>query len=76
MFIITKEEIEHMTEFQLRELYHGIITDLAKRGLSAQDCPLTMIMNIINPSCDVVHRRATDNNIKLRAVCIAMPMAP
>lgn len=43
MFIITKEELEHMSEFQLRELYHGILADLAKRGLSALDCQLTMV---------------------------------
>lgn len=43
MFIITKEELEHMTEFQLRQLYTDILTDLARCGLSAQDCPLTMI---------------------------------
>lgn len=43
MFIITKEELEHMTEFQLRQLYSNILADLSQRGLSAQDCPLTMI---------------------------------
>jgi len=43
MFIITKEELEHMTEQQLRQLYTDILADLAKRGLSAQGCPLTMI---------------------------------
>lgn len=43
MFIITKEELEHMSEYQLRELYHGILTDLARRGISAQECPLTMV---------------------------------
>lgn len=43
MFIITKEELEHMTEFQLRQLYTDIIADLTRRGLSAHQCPLTMI---------------------------------
>ena len=43
MFIITKEELEHMTEFQLRQLYTDILADLASRGLSAHQCPLTMI---------------------------------
>ena len=43
MFIITKEELEHMSITQLNTLYHGIFADLARRGLSALDCPLTMI---------------------------------
>lgn len=43
MFIITKEELENMSEFQLRELYRGILADLAKRDISALDCPLTMV---------------------------------
>lgn len=43
MFIITKEELEHMSIVQLKALYHGILTDLANRGLSALDCPLTMV---------------------------------
>jgi hypothetical protein len=43
MFIITKAELEHMSEYQLRELYHGILSDLARRGLSAKECPLTMV---------------------------------
>ncbi len=43
MFIISKEELEHLTEAQLRELYHGIIADCARRNISATDCPLTMI---------------------------------
>lgn len=43
MFIITKEEIEHMSIVQLKALYHGILADLANSGLSALDCPLTMI---------------------------------
>lgn len=43
MFIISKEELEHLAEAQLRELYHGIITDCAHRNISAMSCPLTMI---------------------------------
>lgn len=43
MFIITKEELEHMSEFQLRKLYHDILADITKRGHSALDYPLTMI---------------------------------
>ncbi len=43
MFIITKEELEHMSETQLRALYHSIITDLVRRNLSAAHCPLTSI---------------------------------
>ena len=43
MFIISKEELEHLTEAQLRELYHGIIADCTSRNISAMSCPLTMI---------------------------------
>lgn len=43
MFIIMKEEIEHMSIAQLKTLYHSLLTDLANRGLSALNCPLTMI---------------------------------
>lgn len=43
MFIITKEELERMSIAQLKALYHGILADLANRGLSALDCPLTMV---------------------------------
>lgn len=43
MFIITKEELEHMNIAQLKALYHGILADLANRGLSALNCSLTMI---------------------------------
>ncbi len=43
MFIITKEELEHMTEAQLHALYHSIIADLTRRNLSAAQCPLTTI---------------------------------
>lgn len=42
-YIITQAELEHMTEMQLRAMYHGILTDLAGRNLSAQDCPMTRI---------------------------------
>jgi hypothetical protein len=63
MFIITKEELEHMTEFQLRQLYASILADLASRGLSALDCPLTLI---------------TLENIRavLRGKQICKPLAP
>ena len=43
MFIITKEELEHMSETQLRALYHSIIADLVRRNISAAHCPLTSI---------------------------------
>ncbi len=43
MFIISKEELEHLTEAQLREIYHGIIADCVRRNISAMSCPLTMI---------------------------------
>lgn len=43
MLILTKEELEHMTEHRLRQLYTSILADLAQRGLSAQDCPLTLV---------------------------------
>lgn len=43
MFIITQAELEHLNEYQLRQLYTDVLTDLAKRSLSARDCPLTMM---------------------------------
>ncbi len=43
MFIISREELEHMTVAQLHALYANILADIAERGLSAQECPLTMI---------------------------------
>lgn len=42
-YIITQEELEHMSIVQLKALYNDILADLANRGLSALDCPLTMI---------------------------------
>ena len=42
-YIITQAELEHMSIAQLKALYHGILADLAQRGLSAHQCPLTMI---------------------------------
>ena len=42
-YIITQAELEHLGEIELRAMYHGILADLARRDLSAQDCPMTRI---------------------------------
>ena len=42
-YIITQAELEHLNEMQLRAMYSSILADLARRNLSAQDCPMTRI---------------------------------
>lgn len=42
-YIITQAELEHMNEIQLRAMCSSILADLARRNLSAQDCPMTRI---------------------------------
>jgi hypothetical protein len=42
-YIITKEELEHFTETELRQKYHAILSDLASRNLNIGDCPLAKI---------------------------------
>lgn len=42
-YIITQAELEHLNEMQLRAMCSSILADLATRGLSAFDCPLTMV---------------------------------
>ena len=42
-YIITQAELEHMSIMQLKALYNDILANLANRGLSALDCPLTMV---------------------------------
>jgi hypothetical protein len=42
-YIISKAELEYRTEAELRAMYHNILTELAKKGLSIQDRPMTRI---------------------------------
>ena len=38
--LITQQELEHLSEMELRAKYSQILSDLARRGKSAQECPL------------------------------------
>ena len=42
-YIITQAELEHLTETELRSLYHRILTELASRNLTIDNCPLVKI---------------------------------
>lgn len=42
-YIITQAELEHLTETELRSLYHRILSDLTIRNLTIDDCPLAKI---------------------------------
>lgn len=42
-YIITQAELEHLSEAELRAMYHGILADLASRNLNIDDCPLAKI---------------------------------
>lgn len=42
-YIITQVELAHLTETELRGLYHRIVSDLTRRNLSLDDCPLAEI---------------------------------
>lgn len=42
-YIITQAELAHLTETELRVLYHRIVSDLTGRNLSLDDCPLAKI---------------------------------
>ena len=42
-YIITQAELEHMSIVQLKALYNDILADIARRNLSAQYCPMTLI---------------------------------
>lgn len=41
--LITQHELEHLSEEELRALFTRILDDLARRGLTAQECPLAMV---------------------------------
>ena len=42
-YIITQAELAHLTETELRGLYHRIVSDLTGRNISLDDCPLAKI---------------------------------
>lgn len=42
-YIITQAELAHLTETELRGLYHRIVSDMTGRNLNLDDCPLAKI---------------------------------
>ncbi|MFN7112853.1 MAG: hypothetical protein ACK4PK_00660 [Alphaproteobacteria bacterium] len=56
-YIITQAELEHLTETELRSLYHWVLTDLSGRNLTIDDCPLAKI-TIQNILCVLARKRA------------------
>jgi hypothetical protein len=42
-YIITQAELAHLTETELRNLYHRIVSDLTGRNLTIDDCPMAKI---------------------------------
>ena len=42
-YIITTQELEHLSEAELRQKFHAILTDLARRNMGAADCPLATV---------------------------------
>ena len=64
-YIITTQELEHLSEMELRQKHNAILNDLARRNLAAADCPLaTMTLENI--------RRALQRKqaLKPRGPCI------
>lgn len=41
--LITTQELEHLSEMELRQKYNAILNDLARRNLAAADCPLATV---------------------------------
>lgn len=39
-YIITPQELEHLSEAELHHKFNAILTDLARRNIAAADCPL------------------------------------
>lgn len=42
-YIITQVELAHLTETELRSLYHRILSGLSESNLTIDDCPLAKI---------------------------------
>jgi hypothetical protein len=42
-YIIPTQELEHLSEAELRQKYSAILADLARRNLAAADCPLATV---------------------------------
>jgi hypothetical protein len=42
-YIITTQELDHLSEQELHQKYNAILSDLARRNLSAADCPLATV---------------------------------
>lgn len=41
-YIIPPQELEHLSETELRGKFSAILADLARRNMAAADCPLAM----------------------------------
>ena len=39
-YIITTQELEHLSEAELHQKFHAILNDLARRNMATADCPL------------------------------------
>ena len=42
-YIIPTQELEHLSEAELRQKYSAILADLARRNLAAADCALATV---------------------------------
>ena len=42
-YIITTQELDHLSEAELHQKFHAILNDLASRSMAAADCPLAMV---------------------------------
>ena len=43
-YIITMQELEHLSEEELHQKFNAILNDLARRNMAAAaDCPMTMV---------------------------------
>ena len=42
-YIITSQELEHLSERGLHQKFYAILSDLARRNMAAADCPLATV---------------------------------
>ncbi len=42
-YIITTQELAHLSEQELHEKYHALLADLARRNLTIEDCQMVKI---------------------------------
>ncbi|MDE1152345.1 MAG: hypothetical protein PW788_07395 [Micavibrio sp.] len=63
-YLITQAELEPLTETELRQKYHAILSDLASRNLNIDDCPLAKIT-----LQNILHVLAGKRRLKPLALC-------